>query len=467
VTARTHEGRRDRTRRRLGLRKRLTLIFAVGALTLSTSVVVISYELSRAYLIRQRTTSLEQQTYVSARLLRARVRAGDPEIPALLASLGPGRTSLHYLLDEGQWTTGLDEADPAILPAGLIDVVRQGHAGHQLIRVGGTPRLAIGVPLAESGASYFAVYSLELLNRTLRVLANSLLVAAAITTLLGAIAGWWASRRVLAPLAEVSEAAAAIAGGRLDVRVVADQDPDLAKVATSFNRMTDALQERMQRDARFASAVSHELRSPLATLVSSVEVVGARRHEFERPAREALDLLESEVTHLARLVEDLLEISRIEAGVADLVMEEVRAAEFVTRAVASSVAERISVDLDAVARDAVLRVDKRRLERVVSNLISNAKHHGGGVARVSLEHRDGVVLICVEDDGPGVPADEREQIFEPFVRGRGARHRGVHGGAGLGLSLVAEHVRAHDGHVWVEERTNGGARFVVELPVVT
>jgi signal transduction histidine kinase len=86
---------------------------------------------------------------------------------------------------------------------------------------------------------------------------------------------------------------------------------------------------------------------------------------------------------------------------------------------------------------------------------------------VSLEHRDGVVLICVEDDGPGVPADEREQIFEPFVRGRGARHRGVHGGAGLGLSLVAEHVRAHHGHVWVEERTNGGARFVVELPVVT
>jgi two-component system, OmpR family, sensor histidine kinase MtrB len=453
--------------RRLGLRRRLTLIFAIGALLLSTSVAVISYELSRNYLVRQRQTSLEQQAFVNARLVRSRIRAGETDVAALLASLSPRSTSQHLSLQDGQWTVGSPSADPSQVPAGLRSAVVSGRAGHQLFRLEGQPHMAVGVPIAEADLAYFAVYSLDVLDRTLTVLGNSLMVAALITTLVGAATGQWASRRVLQPLTDVAEASAAVAGGGLDVRLDAGNDPDLATVAKSFNRMTDALVARMERDARFASSVSHELRSPLSTLVASVEVVTAKRHELGAPAREALDLLADEVNLLVRLVEDLLEISRLEAGVADLALEEVNLDEFVHRAVGTSSSAGAQIDVQASVGSTVVRADKRRLERVLGNLISNAENYAGGVSRVAVEREDGVARIAVEDSGPGVPADEREQIFERFVRGRAAVKRRHDGGAGLGLSLVSEHVRAHDGRVWVEPSPSGGARFVVELPVVS
>ncbi len=452
-------------RRRAGLRKRLIVLFAVGGLVLSASVAVISYELSRKYLLRQRRTSLEQQAFVNARLVRNRIRAGEPDIVALLASLSP-RSSSHYLLDGEQWTAVSPGADTAAVPGTLRAAVNQNHAGHQLVRVDGAPMLAVGVPIAEVGQSYFAVYTLNHLDNTLEVLGNSLVAAAAITTLLGAAAGWWASKRVLKPLADVSDAAALVASGRLDARLEAGNDQDLARVATSFNQMTVALQARIQRDARFASAVSHELRLPLSTLVASIEVVGARRQELSEPARQAVDLLAAEVAHLRRVVEDLLEISRLEAGVADVALEEVHLAEFVRHALRSTNPAGVPVEFEGDVDGAVVRADKRRLERVLSNLVANAERHAGGVTRVAVERENGRARICVEDAGPGVPPEEQEQIFERFVRGRAAGRRGADGGSGLGLSLVSEHVRVHDGRVWVEDRAGGGARFVVELPVL-
>jgi signal transduction histidine kinase len=452
-------------RRRMGLRRRLTLIFAAGSLVLSASVAAISFERSRTFLLRQRESSLEQQTFVNARLVRSRLRVQDPDLVGLLASLAPRASSEHFLLSGNEWTAGRAEAESSVIPTALRAAVVRGRAGLQLTRADGIPMLAVGVPIAEEGMSYFAVYSLDQLNRTLNVLRGSLIAAALITTLVGAAAGRWTSGRVLHPLREVSAAAASIAGGHLEVAMEVPSDPDLATVAVSFNQMTDALKARMERDARFASAVSHELRSPLATLVAAADVVSARRGEISEPAREALDLLVTEIAHMARLVEDLLEISRLEAGVADLAMEDVHLDEFVLAAVRATASSSVPVDLDDDARRTVVRADKRRLERVVGNLIANAERHAGGVARVVVERSDGVARICVDDSGAGVPADEREAIFEPFVRGRAARRRPADGGAGLGLSLVAEHVRAHQGRVWVEDRDGGGARFVVELPV--
>lgn len=441
------------------------LLFAVGGLALSASVAVISYELSRTYLLRQRRSSLEQQTFVNARLVRNRIRAGEGDLGALLGSLSPRSSSAHFLLAGEQWIASSPDGEPADVPQALLAAVRAGHAGHQLTSARGQPILAVGVPISEVGESYFAVYTLLQLDRTLVVLRNSLSAAAAITAFVGAAAGLWASRRLLKPLADVSGAAAQVASGRLDARLEAGSDPDLARVATSFNQMTEALQARMQRDARFASAVSHELRSPLSTLVASAEVVSARRDELTPPAREAIDLLAAEVTHLCQVVEDLLEISRLEAGVADIRLEQVQLVEFVQHAVSSTSSAPVAIDLNDGVDGTLVRADKRRLERVLGNLISNAERHAGGVACVRVERDNGVARICVEDAGPGVPPEERDQIFERFVRGRAAGRRGADGGSGLGLSLVSEHVRVHHGRVWVEDRAGGGARFVVELPV--
>ena len=277
------------------------------------------------------------------------------------------------------------------------------------------------------------------------------------------------------PLADAARAAQAIAGGNLDTRLDVTDDRDLALLTTSFNEMASALQNRIQRDARFASDVSHELRSPLMTLSASIEVLQSRRTEMPERAQAALDLLVADVARFQGLVEDLLEISRVDAGSARLNLEEVKVAELVPNAVEAAAADQhIHVTVAPEVNGDTVRADKRRMVRVLANLIDNARLHGGGASRVSVEHVKGnghgdTVQIAVEDSGPGVPSEERTLIFERFARGASSGRRGMGDGVGLGLALVDEHVRLHGGRVWVDDRLDGqsGARFVIELPLVS
>jgi signal transduction histidine kinase len=326
----------------------------------------------------------------------------------------------------------------------------------------------VGVPLQSVDAEYYEIVSLAELDDTLNSLSVALIAAGLLTTLTGAAIGWFVSRRVLRPLAEVGHAAEAIAGGNLDTRLEARRDPDLAPLAASFNEMAQALQDRIERDARFASDVSHELRSPLMTLAASIEVLQARRDEMPDRAQRALDLLVADVARFQTLVEDLLEISRIDAGAARLQLDEVLLPELVMQAVAASTDADVPVSVDAGIADLVVEADKRRLVRVIANLVDNAAKYGAGATAVTLRQVPGGVEIAVEDRGPGVPPDERERVFERFARGGEAGRRGSGEGVGLGLALVAEHIRLHGGTVWVEGRRDGqtGARFVVRLPVL-
>ncbi len=284
--------------------------------------------------------------------------------------------------------------------------------------------------------------------------------------------GVFAARRAVRPVAEAAQAAKAIAGGHLGTRLPPTDDPDLGVLASSFNDMASALQLRIERDARFASDVSHELRSPLMTLSASVEVMEARRHELPERAQAALDLLTSDVSRFQGLVEDLLEISRFDAGAIRLHLEDLPVAQFVR--------QRRRRQLGAAtprsrrpprAERASIRGDRRRLARVIANLIDNARAYGGGEPEVTITDANPPdeplthVQIGVEDHGPGVPDEERALIFERFARGVTAGRRSGSEGAGLGLALVDEHVRMHGGRVWVEDRIDGepGARFVIEL----
>lgn len=452
---------------RIGLRMRVTVAFALGTLLLSVVLAVLTYQLARTYLLRQRETSALRQTYANARLVKSALRSPDPDIPRLLASVARPAGSAVTLLHGEQWFGAAASLGPEVVPAGVRLAAMDGEAARQRVNRRGKPQLAVGVPLPAVNGAYFEVYPLTELERTLRILRNSLAAAAAVTTLAGAVLGRWASRRVLAPVGEVSAAAAAVAGGRLDARLDERGDPDLSTMARSFNRMTDALQARIQRDARFASDVSHELRSPLTTLAAALEVVVARREDLPERARQGLDLLAAEVARFEGLVEDLLEISRIDAGVEELATEEVVVAEFVLNAVRSTHTGPVPIEIEAEAASLVVRADKRRLERVVTNLLDNAHRHGGGPVRVRVEHTGGHARVAVEDAGPGVSAGEHDRIFERFARGSAAGRRGTGGGTGLGLALVREHVRLHGGRVWAENRAGGGSRFVVELPVVS
>lgn len=309
----------------------------------------------------------------------------------------------------------------------------------------------------------------QLISETLGSVRASLILATVITVLVGLILGIVSSERVVRPLAGAADAARAIADGRLDTRLEPTDDPDLNALTESFNDMVARLQERVERDARFASDVSHELRSPLMTLAASVEVMVSRRDELPERGQAALDLLVADVARFSGLVEDLLEISRYDAGAVRLTRDELRVGEFVEQAVRASTLPRSAIHVDTRCANATISGDRRRLARVVANLIDNARTHGDGTASVHVSPADDSaahVWIIVEDSGEGVPTDDAERIFERFSRGVGASKRGSSEGAGLGLALVREHVRLHGGRVWVELRRDAqpGARFVVELP---
>ena len=236
--------------------------------------------------------------------------------------------------------------------------------------------------------------------------------------------GVFAARRAVRPVAEAAQAAKAIAGGHLDTRLPPTDDPDLGVLAGSFNDMASALQLRIERDARFASDVSHELRSPLMTLSASVEVMEARRHELPERAQAALDLLASDVSRFQGLVEDLLEISRFDAGAIRLHLEDLQVAQFVRNAVAVSSAPRQPGHGDArgpSGRSSAATGGASPASSPTSSTTPRA--YGGGEPEVTIADANLAdeplthVQIGVEDHGPGVPVEERALIFERFARG--------------------------------------------------
>lgn len=453
---------------RVGLRTRITIAFAVGALLMSAALSGATMALTRQNLLDQRESSATTQTLTNAATVSRQVTPGTETNPiSVLTDVQTPIGSNPVLFLAGDWYAVTPEFGEDALPRGLRDMVRAGQPARMRFVHADDTQLAVGVPLAETDGAYFEIVSLAELEATLESLGISLLAASMATTVAGALLGWWASRRVLRPLHAITRAAHSISAGELSTRVDPSDDPDLAQLARSFNEMAISLEERIQRDARFASNVSHELRSPLMTLAASIEVLENQRDEMPERSRAALDLMVAEIERFQQLVEDLLEISRFDAGVMYLDLEEVRLAELVSQAVSSSTDADVQVDIDADLAGVVVKADKRRLVRVIANLLDNAAKYADGATRVELCRSNGNVIIAVEDGGPGVPPEDRETIFLRFNRGSLANRRLGIDGVGLGLALVGEHIRLHGGSVWVEDRPDGeeGARFVIELPV--
>jgi signal transduction histidine kinase len=264
------------------------------------------------------------------------------------------------------------------------------------------------------------------------------------------------------PLEQVAGAATRIAGGELTTRLPPTDDPDLVGIVAGFNSMVDALAARIERDARFVGDVSHELRSPLTSLVTSVEVLGARREELSPRAGQALTLVEGELGRFRRMLDDLLQLARID-GDATAGSRRPVSLTALTRevlAVTGRPAGLLGGDPD---EETVVVGDKTSLERAVRNLLENADRHAGGARRVEVRRLDDAVVLAVDDAGPGVPVEDRERIFERFTRGAGAARRSLPG-AGLGLAIVTETVTRHGGAAWVSDAPGGGARFTVSLP---
>ncbi|HEY5697391.1 MAG TPA: HAMP domain-containing sensor histidine kinase [Acidimicrobiales bacterium] len=462
---------RFRYQRRLGLRARVTAAFGLGALFTAALLAATTFGISREQLIRQRESASSVPFFNNARIVQELLQAeGGVDALALLQDLQTTSGSHPVLFYSDEWISTDPQFGEAALPASLRRAVLDGGAAQMRYSLDGEPELGFGISLqtADDDAAYFEIVSLDETASTLTSLGIILFGASVLATGTGAALGWWASRRALLPLTEVGSAAQAIAGGRLDTRLEAANDPDLARLTESFNEMAQALETRIARDEQFASDVSHELRSPLMTLSASIEVLKARKDDLDERAGSALDLLVADVARFEQLVNDLLEISRLEAGAAELDLDPVDPSELVLHAVGAATSTAVPVQYDEEVAGTRILVDKRRMERVVANLLDNAAKYAGGATGVRVSLAEDRVRIVVEDEGPGVPEEVRQKIFDRFARGAEAGRRTKDRGVGLGLALVAEHVRLHGGQVWVEDRQDGrpGAAFVVELPAV-
>jgi len=374
---------------------------------------------------------------------------------------------------DGKWTgTSQMFTESAIPPILKDQVVSQRKAAIMTTSVRNGQALIVGIRLERINATYFELDNLREVREALRSVQIALFFSAFITIMVGFGLGLFASRRAVRPLANAAQAARAIADGSLDTRLEPTDDPDLQVLTAAFNDMVSAMQQRVERDARFTSDVSHELRSPLMTLAASVQVMESRRDELSERSQAALDLLVGDVSRFQGLVEDLLEISRFDAGAVRLVKEPLVAHEFVRQAISVSSMPKTEVRVTADVESVVIRGDKRRLARVLANLIDNARIHSGGRPTVHVQFAEedepiGNIWIIVEDNGEGLIDGEAEKIFERFSRGAAAGKRSGQEGAGLGLALALEHITLHGGRIWAENRQDGivGARFIVEIGI--
>jgi two-component system sensor histidine kinase MtrB len=280
-----------------------------------------------------------------------------------------------------------------------------------------------------------------------------------------------ASRPVLLPVRRLARAAQRMSGGDLSVRIQPRGRDELAQLVTSFNGMASSLEdkvgelERMEaRARRFAGDVSHELRTPLTAMTAVVDIL----HEhpgLTGDAATAARLVQQEVQHLNRLVEDLIEISRFDAGTAQLVTDETDVANAVGQCLHARGWTDVSADVPA---GLTVPLDRRRIDVIVANLVGNALRHGALPVTVTAGLQPGVqggtrLTMTVRDHGDGLPPAAIPHLFDRFYKADTSRARSE--GSGLGLAIAWENARLHGGHIDAGNHPDGGAVFTVGLPV--
>jgi two-component system sensor histidine kinase MtrB len=280
-----------------------------------------------------------------------------------------------------------------------------------------------------------------------------------------------ASRRVLLPVQRLARAAQRLSGGDLSVRVEPRGRDEVAQLVTSFNAMASSLEgkvgelQRMEARARqFAGDVSHELRTPL-TAMTAVTGILHEHPGLTGDAATAARLVQQEVQHLNRLVEDLIEISRFDAGTAQLVTDDTDVATAVARCLRARSWANVSAEVPVGLS---VPLDRRRFDVIVANLVGNALRHGALPVTVTAGLQPGGpggtrLAVEVRDHGDGIPPAAIPHLFDRFYKADTARARSV--GSGLGLAIAWENARLYGGRIDAANHPDGGAVFTVSLPV--
>ena len=332
----------------------------------------------------------------------------------------------------------------------------------------------VSIPVAGQYELYL-VYDITDTQATLNFMQNTLAFGGIIMILLLGIVAFFVTGRIVAPVARAAEVAEALALGSLDKRLPERGQDIVATLARSFNRMAQSLEAQIgelsklsKMQQRFVSDVSHELRTPLTTIKLAAEMLEARSSELDDKAKRSLDTLISQVARFESLLSDLLEISRYDAGAVTAEFENHDLKNVVKLAVAGlePLAESLGCELKVKAPKAevLADLDRRRIERVLRNLISNAIEHGAGKPIiVEVGQSKTAVAVTITDFGVGMSRSQMDRVFDRFWRADPARKRTT-GGTGLGLAISLEDTHLHHGWLQVTSKPNQGTTFRITLP---
>jgi len=484
-------------------RRSLQLRVVISTLALSTAVVVV--------------LGLVLQTQIASRVLQAkeadtlnRADSGRVLLERELAGVDPDREGaagdLNIALDRLTAVSNSDEpASPSAgefravlttgprdngagisagpvedVPSDLREKVQQGTLSRKYLTLDDqgvdVPTLIVGQPVrtANGDLEFYLLFPLEDEQRTLGLVQSTLIVGGLILLLLLAGIASIVTRQVVRPVRQAAEIAERFADGHLDERMPVVGEDELARLGESYNEMASSIQTQFRQleefgalQRRFTSDVSHELRTPLTTVRMAADVLYASRQELLPALRRSSELLVAELDRFEALLADLLEISRLDAGVAELGAERTdlrvvveRAVEAV-RGIADDTSTRLDLDLPA---GIYAEIDPRRAERIVRNLVANAIDHGEGrPVEVTLRADSRAVAVLVRDHGVGLRPGEANLVFNRFWRAEESRARRS-GGSGLGLSIAVEDARLHGGWLQAWGSPGVGSAFRLTLP---
>jgi signal transduction histidine kinase len=437
-----------RSWRRVGLRERLAVaLAAVAVVSVAVATVLADAGLDSRLnqFARERLQAAARHTADLAAGLYAGQRRWTPAIV----------TDLGHLAEVDGYRLRLSDAAGRTLGPGTLP---PGARASATITLGGSD-------VGKATVAPVQGQALTGEDRTLHDRLNTLhLIAGGVALLLGLIAAWLIARALAQPLRRLTNAARRMQCGELDVRVAPGGAPELRELAQAFNRLSESLQhlEQNRRDA--AADVAHELRTPLAGIVSRIEAA----QDGVLPDEQAnLEAMHTEALRLTRLIEDLgklaeaqqpgLTLKKEPLDLHDLVAERAHVYRDNLQAKGITLHERLGV--------ARAYGDRGRIVQIIDNLLSNALRYTdvGGTVTVELAQCDGEAQLDVIDTGIGIAGEDLPYIFERFWRGERSRARRT-GGAGIGLAIVAELVRAHGGRIDVESKSGKGSRFRVMLP---
>ncbi|MGZ4521516.1 MAG: MtrAB system histidine kinase MtrB [Mycobacteriaceae bacterium] len=458
----------------------LVLVSQITARLLDDKVNAATEEVERARATVQRELAgADESNSLMSRLNSASAALTNPGMDLAGASSGGAGAFEPVLLVRGDGPRGAVTSGPvAEIPGSLRPFVQAGQLTYEYTSVAGVPTLVVGTPAPSdvAGLELYLVFPLNSEERNINLIQGTLAVGAAVLLVLLAGIAALVTRQVVLPVRAAVDVAERFAEGHLDERMRVRGEDDVARLGLAFNDMAESLAEQIGQleefgalQRRFTSDVSHELRTPLTTVRMAADVLHAGSEDMNPALRRSAELLVAELDRFESLLADLLEISRHDAGMAELAAEPldiracVRGAIETVRHLAVQTGTELVLDLPDVP--VVAEVDARRVERVLRNLLANALDHGEGKpVLVQMRASEDAVAVLVRDSGFGLRPGEVELVFNRFWRADPSRVRRS-GGSGLGLAISLEDARLHGGWLDAWGQPGAGACFRLTLPL--